>query len=284
MVKSKVFLGGVCAAVVMAAAPAPVHAQQATPAQLAALLEQIAQLTQLVILLQAQVLQLQAIESGGATAQQMEPTTTAIGPDEEIALPVDVYLLDSWYVNVRAQSTPNEILEIFDGEGGVNDRFWKQANIRWRVRNVSTHTITNGSDYTHNLAAITNNDDAVRNNIPNLSEGVTLQQAFNVFVIRSLETVPLNGMYTPESGVAIVSETNGRVSGRDYMAYLFAHELGHALGLEHEGNFYNLMHRGREENKVPRGQRTTLLAQQIADARAQAQMGTHSLKNSYLEN
>jgi len=265
MVKARNIVGGIVIALLMATVPTPAHAQQSTE-QLVALLEQIAQLTQLVLALQAQLVELENSNTAAAVNIPVDEAT------REIVLPVDIYLLSSPYETVRAQTTVPQIREMFIGTGGVNDRFWKQANITWNVRNVRTHVVQNKADQEYYLATITGDQEGAFNALPKLMSGATVND-FTVFVAHSFATIEQNGLYSGASGVAIISETNDRQSGVDYMGYLFAHELGHVLGLRHEGNEYNLMHPGKRANTIPRQDRVVLTPTQIETARAQASTG-----------
>lgn len=298
MVKTKHTLAGLFVALVLVVAPTPAHAQQTTE-ELIALLEQILQLTQLVLALQAQ---LEALEAAGVTTNNapavvgapshthtappshtaptqqhghgythtpQQAPVTDIDPNELLTLPVHIHVVESEHEDIQAHTLPADIPSIFVI---ANSRYWSQANIQWVFRGVQSHAITNNSDTDYVNAVADDDEQLATSQLARFAEGATLQPGFNVFIVHNLGAIPFNGQYF-NTGVAVISETNSKEGGEDYIAYLLAHELGHALGLGHEGTFYNLMHPGQKENDVPRNERVVLTDEQIANARAWARTG-----------
>ncbi|MCA9052052.1 MAG: hypothetical protein KDA89_25110, partial [Planctomycetaceae bacterium] len=251
---------GILAAIVFVSVPTPAHAQQ-TSEEIIALLEQILKLTQLVLALQTQ---LDALEAAQATmppssiTQVPAPSGTSPKPPQYqneaqqqnvpvadtnrvLQLPLNIYLVQSGYEVIQAQTTPDELV---NSVSLMNSRYWSQANIQWQLGSVGFHAIQNGSDTTYVEALLSDNKDLASAQLGNFSQGATVNAPFNVFIVHDLGGIPYNGWYS-SNGTAVISETNSREAGVNYITYLLAHELGHALGLPHEGTFYNLMHEGR---------------------------------------
>ena len=246
----------VCACVLtLLGAPQLSHAQTpASQAQLLALLEQITQLTQLVIALQAQLAVLEQQEAARGVSEDTQNT---------VVLPVRVLLVDSPYAHARAQVNETDIRRVFDTY--VNAHYWKQANINWQVQRVETYTPPLNTDFELEQATLEKDQSRAHQALTTLPTGIIRGNEFVVLVVRDFGAGKGNGVYFGSTGIAIVSETNGRESGDDFLGYLFAHELGHALGLGHVTDTLNIMHSGGRSG-VARSLRTTLTDEQKEQA------------------
>ena len=251
-------------------APVQTHAQQPTQAQLSALLEQIVQLTQLVILLQAQVEQLQnqSLTKVEPRSNEMEARIDPTS-DETITLPLYVHRLDSTEVKVRTWLTPLEIERVADD---VNATYWQQAGITWDVVQVRTHRVA--PERAAAFAAIPKTDDTaiMESALAELIAGITLRAGFNLFLVHDFSHLPSGGLYSG-ANITLVSEVNERGYEPEHTKYLIAHELGHALGLLHPNDPTNTNLMAAKGWGADNHVSNVLAPAQILQAREQAVLG-----------
>lgn len=217
-------------------------------------------------------------QSSYVTASSNPTSEVVTETDGTLVLPVYVHLIQSDVSSIDSTFASSNIQNMFTSNTGVNEYYWSSAKIRWDIKDISIHTITNGSDHTYNAAIQEGDTAAARNAIPYFAEGVTLPNGFNVFVVGGLPGIIERGIYyapgrtgagiSLNDGVAFVSETGGL----QYATYIAAHELGHALGLGHVSGSTNLMTPAGSSSLGPL-ERNELTANQILTARAQAETG-----------
>ncbi|PIR86504.1 hypothetical protein COU13_00555 [Candidatus Kaiserbacteria bacterium CG10_big_fil_rev_8_21_14_0_10_43_70] len=226
--------------------------------------------------------------------------------DGTLVLPTYVHLVKSGFNTVNSTYSASTVNTIFNALTGVNEHYWKQGKIRWDLKGVQTHTVTNGADETYNQAYQNNDATTARTAIPGLASEATLQDGFNIFIVRDFSAFSENGIYyssgsvgsgiTFSDGVVFVSEINNAVhadadinESLEYISYLISHELGHALGLGHVSGTTNMMvasgsafftdEFGKKISIDPLD-RNILTQSQINEARVQAETGQRGVPPS----
>jgi peptidoglycan hydrolase-like protein with peptidoglycan-binding domain/predicted Zn-dependent protease len=217
------------------------------------------------------------------TQTNTTPAVKTYAPSEIIILPVYVHLIKSSHSVVNSSYLVSEVQNMFSSRDGVNENYWKQANIRWDLKDVRTYNITDGSDTIYRNAYVSNNSSAAYDAIPALSNGSNMGNGFNVFIVGDFSSITSNGLYFSsgktnsglilQNGIAFISEKNNTNAGIEYATYIVAHELGHALSLDHFGNSTNMMSIGGSGVSTKPELRNNLTSDQIKSARAQAAIG-----------
>jgi hypothetical protein len=146
----------------------------------------------------------------------------------------------------------------------VVNEIWSQAGIRFEVESIRRTPAGGEESYAGLMASGARQAGSVLGEL--YEEAETLEGAFNVVVLEDFGAMP-PGVYNCRSGVLVIGRYFG-TGHREAPANVLAHELGHALSLEHLcGMGRNLM---CADGSSPRA----LLEEQIEAAVAQATLGT----------
>lgn len=184
---------------------------------------------------------------------------------EELVLPIRVHILTSGESeNLNCDCTEDEIIVFFNQVNAI----WKAADVRWNIESFVREEANNPEAFDEVVvlgrdAPAMQRRNAVHSSYP--LEG-KLAAGWNVFFINRMAFG--GGVYNPESQAVLISMKNP--SG-DINPSILTHELGHALGLPHSQERFNLM-AGRQPGVEPKD-KIQLTPEQIVQARGIAKSG-----------
>jgi hypothetical protein len=175
-------------------------------------------------------------------------------------LPVRVLLLQSDAQAVHSSLSDSDVEALFET---VNE-IWAQAEIQFQIESMLRVEANNESDF---VEALEEGSRAQPGTLQNLYPAdALLGEGFNVVYVEDFGAMP-PGVYHCGQGVVMMARYFGAASSRSVPPNVLAHELGHALGLDHLcGEGENLM---CADGRQP----TALNDAQIESASAQAQSG-----------
>lgn len=147
------------------------------------------------------------------------------------------------------------------------NRIWVGMNIRWNLLPVVDRKVGE-----KDFPQLAGNEERVeiKKRLLAVSPSSDVKgRIWKVVIIREFP-VPAGGLYLPETKTVYFAEMT---RGGKTSPVILAHELGHSLGLPHDYQASNLMHRAAGARNNTQAYATTLTPDQIATARAQAQKG-----------
>ncbi len=173
------------------------------------------------------------MEQGGdrdASASEVVLDASASPPDVDVptewVLPIRVHLLQSETVpELNSSLTEEDVYARFE----VVNEIWSQAGIRFEVESIRRSAAGGEESYAGLMASGARQAGSVLGELYDDTE--LLEGAFNVVVLEDFGAMP-PGVYSCRSGVLVIGRYFG-AGHREAPANVLAHELGHALGLEH---------------------------------------------------
>lgn len=166
-----------------------------------------------------------------ATADAGAPDAAAPVCTETITVPVRVHLLASASTSLRATWSAAQASERLTAAAA----FWAGYCLQVDEESVVTTTAEAAGEAAFASATASapidslRLRDALRDTVP---RAALLASGWNVFVIHDFNA-PTVGVFIPDPGVQSVFVAQQRIDGTPLAPFILAHELGHALSLEH---------------------------------------------------
>ena len=196
-----------------------------------------------------------------------EPAPVDESPDQNlIKVPVSIIVVQSESVEELNSSFDTDTLH--ENFKEINE-IWNQANVKFEITEISSVEAINEDQF---LSALQNPRARLAGPIKQVvPPSMLVKDTWTLILIEDLGQNP-PGVYSCNDGVLISARYFGQQS-REVPVNVWAHELGHSLGLPH------LCNEGSNLMCADGMQPTALFPEQITTARAQAASGSPSSCN-----